>query len=310
MRNVRSHVLLFAAFADHYGFRDFPATASTLTCFGEFLLRSFQAPKSVFNALASVKHFHLDYALPTLAFESRRVALWKRAVSLTVRHVPAGAPPITREVLDKLCCLAARLGELGVVFAALASVLYFSMARLSSLLPQAGGGNFDRSRLPMWDDVRQAEHGWDLQIKWAKAHQVAGQAFWVPLRSLPGSPACPVMNLTRLRQWLPEGSGSRPLFALPAGGAEANGRRVQVLSMQVAREWLRLLLARLGLGQKGYTFHSFRRGACSAAFCAGADVADIQQLGGWRSSAVQRYLPLGEARKRAARALSAGTRVN
>ena len=310
MRNLRSHVLLFAAFADHFGLRDFPATATTLTCFGEFLLRSFQAPKSVFNALSAVKHFHLDYELPTSAFESRRVELWKRAVSITVRHVPMGAPPLPREVLSRLCSLASRLGQWGLVFATLAAVLFFSMARLSSLLPQAGGA-FDGTRLPTWADVRGEGGAWAIRIKWAKAHQAASQAFWVPLLAVQGSPSCPVANLQRLRQATWTGEADGPLFQLPPLRSRAGKRAQRVLTMPVAREWLRLLLHRLGLQHKGFTFHSFRRGACTHAYMGGAEVADIQQLGGWRSSAVQRYLPMGEARRRAAQVLSGETkRVN
>ena len=44
VKNVNATVSLFLVFTEYYGFKDLPATASTLTCFGEFLLRSFAAP--------------------------------------------------------------------------------------------------------------------------------------------------------------------------------------------------------------------------------------------------------------------------
>ena len=302
--NVRSHVLLYVAFADHFGLRDFPATARTLTSFGEFLLRSFRAPKSAFNALASLRHFHLDFKLPTLAFEARQFMLWRRAVASTVRHVPRAAPPLAGGELRCICRVAGSLGPLGQLFAALASVLYFTMARLSSLLTGKEGG-FDHTRLPTWGDLRCDSSGWALRIKWAKAHQAADQGYWVPLLPIQGAPECPVANLARLRAVTEGVSADTPLFALPTsqrGGK--GGRPCRALTMRVAREWLRVLLARAGLGNKGFTFHSFRRGACTQAFRNGAEVADIQQLGGWRSDAVRLYLPLEEARRRAAKALN------
>ena len=299
-RNIKSHVLLYAAFTGHFNLRDFPATASSLVAFGEFLLRSFQAPKSVFNAIASIRHFHLDCELPTGAFDARQLFVWRRAVSMTVRHVPRGAPPLPRHTLRALCVLAARLGPLGFTFAALASVAYFSMARLSSLLPNTGR-RFDDTRLPTWGDLVQDQHGWTLTIKWAKAHQEAEKGFRVPLLPISGAPECPVANLTRLRRALQHPRAGVPLFALPM---RAEGQRSGLLTMQLARVWLGLLLSRLGLQARGFTFHSFRRGACSRAFCNGADLADIKQLGGWRSDAVSRYLPLHEARRRAAEALN------
>ena len=293
-------MLLFAAFTAHFHLQDFPAPASTLVAFGEFLLRSFRAPKSVFNALASLGHFHLDHELDTGPFNSRQVYLWRRAVETTVRHVPQGAPPLSREVLRAMCELAGRLGPLGWLFAALASVLYCTMARLSSLLPVTEHG-FDSTRLPTWADLDKGDGHWSLQVKWAKAHQGAEQGFRVPLLAVPGAPECPVANLGRLWGALRNPKDNLALFTLPEEGA---GVRTRVLTMQVARDWLRLLLRRVGCAERGFTFHSFRRGACSRAFRNGAEVADIQQLGGWRSEAVRLYLPLDEARRRAALALN------
>ena len=298
VNNVNATVSLFLVFTEYYGFKDLPATASTLTCFGEFLLRSFAAPSSICNALANLRHFHLDAALATDAFDSRAVFLWKRAIRSTVRHVPHRAPPLPVELLEQLCALARRMGPLGQVFAALAAVLFFSMARLSSLLP-SGLRGFDASRLPTWGDVRAAGEGQSIKIKWAKNLQVAGQGFTVPLAARPGSQACQVDNLTRLRRLLGGGGASTPFFLLPNQGSK---RRVQgrVLTMRVARLWLRLLLHRLGEEGNGYTFHSFRRGACSLAFEKGAAVEDIKELGGWRSEAVRVYLPPDAARRRVA----------
>ena len=73
--NHRSHVLLYTAFTAHFDLPDFPATPLSLVLFGEFLLRSFRAPMSVTNALASIKGFHLDGGLTTAAFASRRLVL-------------------------------------------------------------------------------------------------------------------------------------------------------------------------------------------------------------------------------------------
>ena len=298
--NVCSAVLLYVAFTLHFSLTDFPAAAGTLVIFGEFLLRSYRAPKSVFNALASLRHFHLDRNLPLEAFESRKVSLWKRAVASTVRHVPRPAPPLPQGVLGQLCELALQLGPLGLLFAVLASVIFSSMARLSSLLPKQGE-RFDSTRLPTWGDLVRDGMGWRLKIKWAKAHQGADQAFEVPLLPVKGSAACPVANLARLSCVVRSPELSDPLFGFP-GSVQGSGARV--LTMRVAREWLKVLLARLGLQDCGYTFHSFRRGACTRAFRRGAKVADIQLLGGWRSDAVRAYLPLDEARRRAALALT------
>ena len=302
---MRSHVLLFIAFADSFGFLDFPVGARTLLAFGEFLLRTYRAPKSVLNAFASLRHFSLDFNLDVSAFQERSVLLWRRALPLTCRHSVSQAPPITLELLERLCLLSDRLGEAGLVFAGLLALLFATMARLSSFLPQYGRA-FDRTRQPTFIDVRRKGGIWHIFIKWAKAHQDTSMGYWVPISPRLGSPACPVTRWLQLRQLAGGLTASGPLFWSRGSGSGGSGAKVP-LSMSLAREWLRILLARLGQSDQGYTFHSLRRGACTLAFLQGATEQDIRRLGGWRSEAVQEYLPVEASRGRAARALAAPT---
>ena len=302
LANVRSHVLLYVAFVGTFGLKDFPATVVSLQAFAEFLWPSCIAPKSVFNALASVKHFHLDFALDIAAFESRKLQLWRRALVLNCRHVPLRAPPLTLELLEGLVQLSLGLGEMGRVMAALMSILFASMARLSSLLKGEGVG-YDLTRLPTFGDVRFWEGIWQLRIKWAKAHQEAWQGFWVPLLARKGALACPVERWLDLRDLRGPVISTAPLFWVPEKRV-ADGRGGRPLTMSVAREWLGVLLSRLGRSGEGFSFHSFRRGACTTAFGGGASESDICQLGGWRSEAVRAYLPARLSRKRAAATLT------
>ena len=302
--NIRSHVLLYVAFTQAFAFRDFPATARSLLAFAEFLLLTYLAPKSVLNALASIRHFHLDLELGVEAFQERAVVLWRRALPHTCRHVPAQAPPLTLELLERLCELSVKLGEAGVVMAALMALLFAAMARLSSFLT-ASARSFDPTRLPTFGDVSFAEGNWRLRIKWAKAHQDAASGYWVPLLPRGASAACPVRNWLALKRLRSVVGVAEPLFWTP-GGERGGTRGRAPLSMPVARAWLGILLARLGRGSEGLTFHSFRRGASTTAFLHGATEQDIRRLGGWRSDAANAYLPENEGRRRAARAL-AGT---
>ena len=301
--NVRSNVMLYAAFALFFDLQDFPATTRTLLAFGEYLLQFFKAHKSVLNALASVKHFHLDCGLPTDVFEGRELGLWRRALPLTVRDRVRAAPPLPPGVLQQLCELCRGLGERGLLFTALITVTFASMARLSSLLP-AAVASFDHTRLPVVSDFALRSDGWALQVKWAKAHQATNQGFWVPLIPRPGAITCPVAALSRLLAVGGRGrDGMAPLFALREGDGRG-GHRLTPLTMPVARAWLATLLASLGREPREFSFHSFRRGACTLAFRREATEADVMQLGGWRSNAVREYLPAFEARRRAAELLA------
>ena len=293
--NQDSHALLFIAFTIHFGFTDVPAQEDTLLCFAEFLLRTYTATNSVTNALSAVKRLHLDCGAEVAVFSAPGVERWKRALPLTVRSVPRPAPPLPLAILEELCAMNGWGGDGVNTAVALFSLLFSSMARVSSLLPQSAAG-FDVSRHATASDCEwRGEKLW-FRIKWSKTHQHTDQAFWVPLLPRVGSPACPVLAINRLVRGRPAVQG-QPLFFGAPGVA---------LSVPVARQWLREVLRAVGRAPDAFSYHSFRRGACSAAFAQGAHLEDLKALGGWRSDAVRLYRSQEDARLRAALALGGG----
>ena len=214
--NHRSVAQLYAAFALHFQTPDFPATVSSLLLFAEFLLRTYRAHRSVVNALSSLRTFHLVRGLPMDAFADYQLTLYKRALPLTVRHVPQGAAPLPFQLLEQLCSLAGAQGPAGVAFAALMAATFFSMARLSSLAPPTGGDHYDITRFPTWHDLTQAPNGVTLRIKWAKNRQEAGHSIAAPLLPLAASPACPVQLFSRLAAQRAAHNPAAPLFGFPA----------------------------------------------------------------------------------------------
>ena len=294
-------MLLFLAFALYFCFQDVPARATVLVSFGEFLLRSFTCAKSALNTIAAVRRFHYIHGYSEVAFEAPGVALWKRALPLTLRGSPSAAPPFPLPLLQRACALAASLGPKGQVFAALLAVAFHSMARLSSLLP-ATLNSFVPTRHPTLADFHAQGEAVSLFLKWAKNCQDVSQGFAVPLFPSGGSPACPVARLTDLRALLRGLPPTAPLFSFPLGGKRGTSAQGG-FTISLARGWLSCLLRTLGRGEEGLTFHSLRRGACTLAFQRGASVSDLQALGGWRSDAVKVYFSQVHARERAARFL-------
>ena len=300
--NQDSHVLLYIAFSIYFRLRDFPTTPRVLQLFAEFLLRTFRAAKSVTNTLSSVKTFHRLLGLSVEAFGDYRMELYVRALRPTVRHVTHQAPPLSPRVLQQLCVLARSMGPNGATFAALLSVAFFSMARLSSLLPESHR-DFDVSRLPTRGDVLFGNGVVSLRLKWGKNFQEASQGFWVPLCASALGAACPVRRLRELLALQPAAPVTSPLFIYRKGRRQ-DAQSARSFTKRLARLWLAEFLTALRLGDKGFTFHSFRRGACSLAFEGGADLQDIKALGGWKSAAVMDYVPVFSARHRAAATLA------
>ena len=149
--NHYSIALLYVAFTIYFSLQDFPAATTVLLMYAEFLLRSYGAGKSTTNALSALRTFHLIYGFDTIGFDDYQLALWKRALPLTVRNAPSPAPPFTLSLLVKVCRRALSLGGRGLAFAALVATGFFSLARLSSLLP-ARRNAVDQTRVPLLED--------------------------------------------------------------------------------------------------------------------------------------------------------------
>ena len=265
--NHRSVVLLFLAFTIYFRAHDFPASTGVLLLFGEFLLRSYRAHKSVMNALSSLRTFHQIHGFDTSGFLDFQFTLFRKALPLTVRHLPSPSPPLPLELLQHLCEWSVAQGGTGRVFAALLSTLFFSMARLSSLLPRTSGP-YDNTRLPTWADLRWEGDRFLLLIKWGKCTQDAAAGYWVPLLRQGTAASCPVHRLQDLAFLLNSRISSTPLFAWPQASATSS-HPGGFFTFVSAKRWLDRALLALGLSQQGYTF---RRGACTRAFQGGGRI--------------------------------------
>ena len=272
--------------------------------FAEFLARSYSATKSVTNALSSLRTFHLIFGFSPLAFDDFQVTLWRRALPLTARSLPSQAPSLTVPLLQRLCTRARGFGRRGLVFAALLATAFYSLARLSSLVLQVAHGA-DASRVPLLRDLGWEEGRVVLNLKWGKTKQATSQGFRVPLLPVHRA-ACPHTLLALLATSLKGSPPELPLFSF----RQDTGKGGIWVSFNVnsARRFLGFLLRKEGLQDRGFTFHSLRRGGCTLGFRGGAQLSDLQLLGGWRSRAIDEYYPHLEARARAAEVLVRSSR--
>ena len=303
MANRHSHGLLYVAFSIYFAFPDFPAAVSTLLCFAEFLLRSFTAAKSVLNALASVRALHTEGGFDTAAFDQPALLKWKRALPFTLRIAPSPSSAPTRGHTCRVLQIRSLFGEKGEGFRSFAVSNFLFDGPHFFPTPVSLTG-FDRSRLPCLADVFLEDGRCSLFLKWAKNRQGPEQGFRVPLLPFGAEVACPVRNLTWLLGVLRSAPLSTPLFSFPGHRGSSRGAGRQGFTIRLARTWLSCFNEVLALQGQKYTFHSFRRGACTLAHERGAAVSDLQSLGGWRSEAVTEYFSADSARRRAASCLT------
>ena len=144
------------------------------------------------NVFSSVKGFHVELNLSAEVFDTLIVVRWKRALFLTVRAVPHQAQPLAFPLLEDLVSLAQALGGKGRTVALFLAIAFHGLARASTLLLHSATG-YDATRLPTLADVVRTPTGFSLTIKWDKTHQVASQAYAVPLLRIP--------LIARYRRW-------------------------------------------------------------------------------------------------------------
>ena len=303
LSNHNTHLVSFVRFCLYFNLLEFPASGLTLSLYAEFLCRSYSAPGSVLNAISSVKFFHLLWSFDLGGFQDFKFSLTKKAIPRSVRYEPSPALPMTLEVLSKICALCDGLGQNGVAFKALCLVGFHTLARLSSLVP-ISVVECDLTRTSLISDLCYTQFGFVLTVKWTKSQQFLQEKLKIPfIKRTVHLNICPVVALSKLLLQLPMEGGVR--FPLFSWCESAGGKRIQkIFILSTARSYLHLVLSRLGLSDKLFTFHSFRRGGCHLGFIKGAQIRDLKCLGGWSSDAIRAYLPSDNASFRAAEALA------
>ena len=150
---------------------------SHLFCgFIEFLLDHYASPATVKNIISSISTVFSWLGVSQSIFKSQPVKFMIKAVDKMVRYFPKKNSGLSLEGLASLCNAAAALGCNVVMFRAFLTLLYFSMLRVSNLLP-GFSASFDQSRHLTLNDLERFQFGYTLRVKWAKNLQNAADYF-------------------------------------------------------------------------------------------------------------------------------------
>ena len=277
---------------------DLNITPQLFCGFIEFLLDHYASLATVKNVISSISTVFSWLGVSQFIFKSQPVKFMIKALDKTVRYFPKKKSGLSLEGLFYLCNAATALGRNAVLFRAFLTLLYFSMLRVSNLLP-GYATSFDSSRHLTLSDLKRFQAGYTLRVKWAKNLQNATDSFVLPLLFNADPGICPVRALDNYLGGLGAMNADSPVFFF----RDSLGY-LRSLTIQTANRFLKYILERSNLATSGVTLHSFRRGSCTAAFEAGSPIQDLKAFGGWRSDAVLIYLSELSARKRVAKNLS------
>ena len=284
------HWKTYAKFCLYFCLQITPANPETICLFAKFLARSFKAPQSIVNYVASVKLWHSLLDLDMIAFNSLEFILTKKGLFRILAHIPNQTAPVTPEILAMFRQLLDISEPTDATFWALFLIAFFTMARKSNLVPDTAA-SFDPDRQLSREKVLMGNGCVMVIWTWAKNIQNRNRMHKVPLMHIPGSLLCPVKAYRNMCRLVPL-DGKHPAFAL-----KSNRGPVPVTYQQFNQK-LKKPVGACGLNPDNFSTHSFRRGGATYAFRADVPETLIQLRGDWASDCYKKYLEMGLAEKR------------
>ena len=297
-KNLLNQFRVFLSVCIFYRLNALALTPSLLCAYIEFLLHSYPCRGTVKNYVSALTTLYTWLGLDIAIFKNFQVKQMWRAIDLTVRYTPRMKHSLSVAELRCLMAACVVLGPSNLLFRAFLSILYFTMVRVSSLLPYTIGC-FDVTRHVNMSDVVRTQTDLSIRIKWAKNSQNSPGGVLVPLQSHCDPAVCPILNLNSYLH----SCDSQNMFA-PLFHHKSRGGSLVPFTVRLARQWLRLVQRHSVLAGTNLGFHAFRRGACDTAFARGAPIADIKIFGNWSSDAVLNYLKETPAKLRVSKLLA------
>ena len=276
--NRRSALKLFVAFACHYKLDYNNPTVADICVFIEYLTLHFKSPSSISNYVTNVKSCLIRMGANTQGFADVKVRDALNAISMTLRHTPRQAPPITFEHFKSVLEVIQSDPQAPTLALALI-IMFLTMMRQSNVVVR-GTDTFDPTRHLTRADVSGDGEQIRVPHKWAKNWQRCARSEDFTLSALPGSPVCPVQAFRRVLSHRPASSRA-PLLIIATGAP---------LSLNYLNAAWSAAIRVLGLTRCGYTLHSVRRGAATAIQPHVHDEEHIKIYGRWKSNAYTKYI--------------------
>lgn len=250
-----------------------------VTAFIEHLASTQQTAAAVLSSVSSLRAVLQRHYIPTHSFSATSISMLLRSIKVNKRTPAVQRPPV-------------HLSELRIIITQLQSVDYSHHLQLavlllfttsfhqSNLAPQTQRA-FDVTRHLTRADVRLAVSYVQIQEKWSKTRQQISRDRWLAIPRVHGSALCLHSALVALLRVSPTSRPSQPLLVFEDGSP---------MPLSFIIRALKAALICVGLGTRGITLHSLRRGGAHFLQRSGVKSGDIASHGGWRSAAMYRYI--------------------
>ena len=284
-RTYQTGLKRYLSFCYAFNITPFPVSESQLCYFVTYLARQSISPATINTYLAAVRHAQIirGHPEPRQASSFPRLRLIQngvrreraRAGPVVARRLPI-TPAILRQIRP-LCNPAEPDYDMILTWAA-ASTCFYGFFRAGEITTPTRS-SFDPASHLAWGDVAISSDGRTVRVvlKRSKTDQF-GRGVEVFLAAT-GDELCPV---AAVRSYVARRGDSAGAFFREADEAPLTKARFV--------ELVRGVMGRAGIPLAGYSGHSFRIGAATAASQAGVPDSVIQALGRWSSSAFLQYI--------------------
>lgn len=278
-KNQSYIVRLFIGFSTRFGLDFTQPSEGLLAAFLEHLARTQRTAASVISSFSTLRAALDRQGFPTHNFKSTSLSLLLRAIRINKRTPAQQRPPMSIPHLKRLLVCIMDMDYAHHLRAAIV-LMFATNFRQSNLAPPTSR-QFDGTRHLTRADVRFRSDVMLVYQKWSKTQQQVGRDRWIPIPRVTGSQLCPFSAMRQLLALSPTTSALQPLLTFDDGAP---------IPLSYINKKFRVALARAGLASANYTLHSLRRGGARFLQRSGLDVPDIAAHGGWRSSAIMRYI--------------------
>ena len=238
-------------------------------------------PSSVRNYLSGVRTLHILHGLPFPHSEDFLLKLELRGISRLDPHVPARATPVTPSILSHFHQFMNPDDSLHCTVWACSLVLFFTMARLGSILPKTA--STPMHTILTKNRLNFSTEGLVVTLLHTKTIQFGRRRLHIPLLKN-DSILCPVQAYHKALSYVHTDQNG-PAFVF------SDKNLNKVLTGTIFINTFRNVLKSGGLkNATDFTGHSFRRGGATWAFQVGIPGELIQICGDWVSDAYKRYL--------------------
>ena len=279
-RNKNVQLQRYVAYMNEHEADPMKPTQYDLLSYMMHLSDSLSSPGAVLNYISGARTWVRTMSGDTASFDMYSVALMKKGIQRSSKHVSVQAPPLTPYDVKTIVRYLESAGDNGLALTAGILIAYFTLLRQSNLFAPESEGGAGHALLAR--DISITDAGLNICVRTTKTRWRSRPPLNIQVPAIPRSPYCPA------RAWRTYASRVRPHAQGPAFVTTAG---FPLRASAVTAVMHAALIAEGHPHPRAFTLHSLRRGGAQACAQLGVQLDDIRDLGTWTSQSVHSYVP-------------------